>query len=535
MPVSDFNSYGSRRGNHEVMVRGTFANIRLKNKLAPGTEGGVTRHLPDGEVMSIFDASEKYREEGVPLIILAGKEYGSGSSRDWAAKGPKLLGIRAVIAESYERIHRSNLVGMGILPLQFGAGDDVEQPRPDRRGGLRHRGAGRRPGRRLQARQGGDGRRRPSPTATEHRFTATVRIDTPQEIRYYQHGGILALRAPAIARRPEATALTPSDLSEAWIRSDGSRLLRAGESPPAFGPSDGFPPGSRPRFLVKIKRLHGMVPWSALLSRASHGGPLAWPTESPSRTTHHLPRCRRRPPSRRGLPAAASFRSRPTCRKRQTEAKPVVSKNQAIGWLRQMLLIRRFEEQSDKLYQMGGKIGGFCHLYSGQEPVAVGSIGVLREDDYVITAYRDHGHALARGMGANEAMAELLGRLHRLLQGQGRLDALLRRREGVPRRPRHRRQPHPARRGRRLRQQVPEQGLGLHLLLRRRRDEPGVAPRGLQHGQPLEAPGDLRRREQHDVDGHPAPSPLLPDGPDRPLRDRPTAFPATRSTPTTSS
>ena len=108
------------------MVRGTFANIRLKNKLAPGTEGGVTRHLPDGEAMSIFDASEQYRHEQVPLIILAGKEYGSGSSRDWAAKGPKLLGIRAVIAESYERIHRSNLVGMGILPLQFGAGDNAE-------------------------------------------------------------------------------------------------------------------------------------------------------------------------------------------------------------------------------------------------------------------------------------------------------------------------------------------------------------------------------------------------------------------------
>ena len=124
--VSDFNSYGSRRGNHEVMVRGTFANVRLRNKLAPGTEGGFTRHLPDGEVMTIFEASERYHVEGVPLIILAGKEYGSGSSRDWAAKGPKLLGIRAVIAESYERIHRSNLVGMGILPLQFGAGDNVE-------------------------------------------------------------------------------------------------------------------------------------------------------------------------------------------------------------------------------------------------------------------------------------------------------------------------------------------------------------------------------------------------------------------------
>src|SRR5207253_7433309 len=121
----DFNSYGSRRGNHEVMMRGTFANVRLRNQLAPGTEGGVTRHLPDGEEMSVYDASVKYQEEQVPLLVLAGKEYGSGSSRDWAAKGPLLLGVRAVIAESYERIHRSNLVGMGILPLQFGAGDSA--------------------------------------------------------------------------------------------------------------------------------------------------------------------------------------------------------------------------------------------------------------------------------------------------------------------------------------------------------------------------------------------------------------------------
>jgi aconitate hydratase len=122
----DFNSYGSRRGNDEVMVRGTFANVRLKNLLAPNTEGGVTRHLPGGEEMSIYDASVKYKAEGVPLIVLAGKEYGSGSSRDWAAKGPLLLGVRAVIAESYERIHRSNLVGMGILPLQFLPGETAE-------------------------------------------------------------------------------------------------------------------------------------------------------------------------------------------------------------------------------------------------------------------------------------------------------------------------------------------------------------------------------------------------------------------------
>src|SRR5207247_1848236 len=121
----DFNSYGSRRGNHEVMMRGTFANVRLKNLLAPGTEGGVTRHLPDGEQMSIFDAAMKYQKENVPLLVLAGKEYGSGSSRDWAAKGPRLLGVRAVIAESYERIHRSNLVGMGVLPLQFRQGESA--------------------------------------------------------------------------------------------------------------------------------------------------------------------------------------------------------------------------------------------------------------------------------------------------------------------------------------------------------------------------------------------------------------------------
>ena len=128
MQPKDFNSYGARRGNHEVMMRGTFANVRLKNLLAPGTEGGVTRHLPDGEEMSIYDAAMKYQAEGVPLVVLAGKEYGSGSSRDWAAKGPRLLGVRAVIAESYERIHRSNLVGMGVLPLQFMPGDNAASP-----------------------------------------------------------------------------------------------------------------------------------------------------------------------------------------------------------------------------------------------------------------------------------------------------------------------------------------------------------------------------------------------------------------------
>jgi aconitate hydratase len=188
--TADFNSYGSRRGNHEVMVRGTFANVRLRNKLAPGTEGGVTRLLPEGEQMSIFDASVKYAERGTPLIILAGKEYGSGSSRDWAAKGPKLLGVRAVIAESFERIHRSNLVGMGILPLQFAAGENAESlglsgeevyDIPGLIALLKDRLAN---GRTLRVKAtASDG--------TVKEFDTVVRIDTPQEIEYYEHGGIL--------------------------------------------------------------------------------------------------------------------------------------------------------------------------------------------------------------------------------------------------------------------------------------------------------------------------------------------------------
>ena len=125
----DFNSYGARRGNHEVMMRGTFANVRLRNLLAPGTEGGVTLHLPDGAETSIFDAAMQYADEGVPLIVLAGREYGTGSSRDWAAKGTALLGVRAVIAQSFERIHRSNLIGMGVVPLQFYKGDSAAGPR----------------------------------------------------------------------------------------------------------------------------------------------------------------------------------------------------------------------------------------------------------------------------------------------------------------------------------------------------------------------------------------------------------------------
>ena len=185
---ADFNSYGSRRGNHEVMVRGTFANVRLRNKMVPNLEGGFTRHLPDGAEMSIFDASEKYLAEGVPLVILAGKEYGSGSSRDWAAKGPLLLGVRAVIAESYERIHRSNLVGMGILPLQFVAGESAGSLKLSGEevfeiAGIRDLVEHFSSGRQVKVRATANGK------TTD--FNALVRIDTPQEAQYYANGGIL--------------------------------------------------------------------------------------------------------------------------------------------------------------------------------------------------------------------------------------------------------------------------------------------------------------------------------------------------------
>jgi aconitate hydratase len=191
---ADFNSYGSRRGNHEVMVRGTFANVRLRNKLAPGTEGGVTRLLPDDIPMSIYDASVAYAQRGTPLAIIAGKEYGSGSSRDWAAKGPRLLGIRFVIAESYERIHRSNLVGMGILPLQFLPGQNAESLHLSGEEVYR---IGDAPGE-LKAML--DGKFANGKTLTVFaesdlgkttEFSVNVRIDTPQEILYYQNGGIL--------------------------------------------------------------------------------------------------------------------------------------------------------------------------------------------------------------------------------------------------------------------------------------------------------------------------------------------------------
>ena len=192
----EFNSYGARRGHHEVMMRGTFANIRLRNRLVEGKEGPYTVHLPDGDEAFIYDAAMRYQREGTPLLVLAGREYGSGSSRDWAAKGTMLLGVRAVLAESYERIHRSNLVGMGVLPLQFQPGDSaaslgltgretysIEASRPACRRGSRS------PWWRRATSRGGDG--------GERRFEVIARLDGPIDVEYYRQGGIL----PAVLRR----------------------------------------------------------------------------------------------------------------------------------------------------------------------------------------------------------------------------------------------------------------------------------------------------------------------------------------------
>ena len=183
----DFNSYGSRRGNDRVMTRGTFANIRLKNLLAPGTEGGLTQYLPTGKIMSIYQASMQYQAAGIPLMVLAGKDYGMGSSRDWAAKGVYLLGVKAVIAESFERIHRSNLVGMGVLPLQFPEWESAESLGLDGRESFTINGiAGVRPGGRLTVvarRDGGE----------EVPFEVTVRLDSETDVDYYRHGGILQM------------------------------------------------------------------------------------------------------------------------------------------------------------------------------------------------------------------------------------------------------------------------------------------------------------------------------------------------------
>ena len=202
---ADFNSYGSRRGNHEVMVRGTFANVRLRNKMVPNLEGGFTRHLPDGAEMTIFDASQKYLAERVPLLIIAGKEYGSGSSRDWAAKGPRLLGVRAVMAESYERIHRSNLIGMGILPLQFLAGENAESLKLTGEEVFEIVGVGEAVERFTSGRQA---KIRATANGKTTEFRALVRIDTPQEAQYYANGGILQfVLRQLLAGKPETVSV----------------------------------------------------------------------------------------------------------------------------------------------------------------------------------------------------------------------------------------------------------------------------------------------------------------------------------------
>jgi len=183
---TDFNSYGARRGNHEVMMRGTFANTRLRNQMAPGTEGGWTTHRPDGEVMTIFDAAMKYKDESIPLLVIAGKEYGSGSSRDWAAKGTLLLGVVAVIAESFERIHRSNLVNMGVLPLQFKAGTTAATLglTGHERYELTGIAQGLKPAGLITVRAMGE-------NVLPIEFQAVARIDTPEELVAFRHGGIL--------------------------------------------------------------------------------------------------------------------------------------------------------------------------------------------------------------------------------------------------------------------------------------------------------------------------------------------------------
>jgi aconitate hydratase len=228
---ADFNSYGARRGNHEVMVRGTFANSRIRNRLAGGKEGGFATHLPSGETLSLYDAAMRYASEGTPLVVLAGKEYGSGSSRDWAAKGPYLQGIKAVIAESYERIHRSNLVGMGVLPLQFADGQSADSLGLDGTETFAVEGlsaavaSGFAQGREVTVRaRAADG--------SEKTFAATVRIDTPQEVLYYRHGGILpyVLRQLLLGREkldapqpvktaPPAPEPVPADVEEGSIES----------------------------------------------------------------------------------------------------------------------------------------------------------------------------------------------------------------------------------------------------------------------------------------------------------------------------
>jgi aconitate hydratase len=192
VPVEAFNTFGSRRGNHEVMIRGTFANIRIKNLLLPGTEGGLTIHIPSGEKTSIYEASMRYQKDGTPLLVIAGKEYGTGSSRDWAAKGTALLGVRAVLAESFERIHRSNLIGMGVLPLQFKPGENRESLGLTGKEVFDIEGIGDlKPGKELKVRATGE--------KETKEFTVVARVDTPAEVELIEHSGILPMMARKLA------------------------------------------------------------------------------------------------------------------------------------------------------------------------------------------------------------------------------------------------------------------------------------------------------------------------------------------------
>ncbi|MCB9789034.1 MAG: aconitate hydratase AcnA [Deltaproteobacteria bacterium] len=222
--AGQFNSYGSRRGNHEVMVRGTFANTRIRNRLAPDTEGGVTTHLPSGEVMSIYDAAMRYVSDGTPLIVIAGKEYGSGSSRDWAAKGPYLQGIKATLAQSYERIHRSNLIGMGVLPLQFEDGDSAQslgltgRERFDIEGLADGIASDFEQGRHVTVRAHPD-------EGDAITFRALVRIDTPQEVQYYRHGGILQYVLRQLLGSDSATRPLSGDRARPQPRPPSARTV----------------------------------------------------------------------------------------------------------------------------------------------------------------------------------------------------------------------------------------------------------------------------------------------------------------------
>jgi aconitate hydratase len=198
--AEDLNSYGARRGNHEVMVRGTFANVRIQNLMAPGVEGGMTRHQPDGELMSIYDAAERYRTEGVPLLVIAGQDYGAGSSRDWAAKGTRLLGVRAVVASGFERIHRSNLIGMGVLPCQFPEAVHAETLELDGTERFELRlGGTLRPGQAASLQiERRDGHR--------HSVPLVLRIDTPIEAAYFSAGGILPYVLDQLLASPDDPA-----------------------------------------------------------------------------------------------------------------------------------------------------------------------------------------------------------------------------------------------------------------------------------------------------------------------------------------